>query len=128
MNEGDAVRALARTLVSAMESYDSAGVRECYAPDMRFWHNAFDTEMSGGEHIKLMEKHYFHRYLNPKYINSRIDLIEGGFVLQHILTARLADDGGEVRMPICVVARVKDGRITRIDEYLTMAPSRPAEI
>src|SRR5882757_6383496 len=123
MNEGDATRSVALKLVSAIENYNSTAMRECYAPDMRMWHNAFQLEMSGEEHIKLMERTYFHKYLNPKYINLRIDLFEGGFVQQHVLTARFAD-GSDVRMPICVVGRVKDGRITRINEYLTMAPSK----
>jgi ketosteroid isomerase-like protein len=127
MNNGEATRAVAMKLVSAIENYDSAGMRECYAPDMRMWHNAFQTEMSGEEHIKLMERTYFHRYLNPKYIDLRIDLFEGGFVQQHVLTARFAD-GTPVRMPICVVGRVKDGRITRIDEYLTMGSSKLSDV
>jgi ketosteroid isomerase-like protein len=127
MSEAEATRSVALKLVAAIENYDSAGLRECYAPDMRMWHNAFQSEMSGEEHIKLMERTYFHKYLNPKYINSRIDVFEGGFVQQHVLTARFAD-GSEVRMPICVVGRVKDGRITRIDEYLTMAPSKLSDV
>jgi hypothetical protein len=94
---------------------------------MRMWHNAFQVEMSGEEHIKLMERTYFHKYLNPKYINIRIELFEGGFVQQHILTAHFAG-GSEMSLPICVVGRVKDGRITRIDEYLTMGPSKLSDV
>jgi hypothetical protein len=123
----EARRAVALKLVAAIENYDSAAMRECYAPDMRMWHNAFQVEMSGEEHIGLMERTYWHKYLNPKYIDIRIDLFEGGFVQQHILTAHFAD-GTPVRMPICVVGRVKDGRITRIDEYLTMGPSKLGDV
>jgi limonene-1,2-epoxide hydrolase len=123
----EATRALALKVVSALENYDSALMRECYAPDMRMWHNAFQVEMSGEEHIKLLERTYFHKYLNPKYINIRIELFEGGFVQQHILTAHFAG-GSEMRLPICVVGRVKDGRITRIDEYLTMGPTKLSDV
>ncbi len=79
MIDGEATRAVALKLVSAIENYDSALMRECYAPDMRMWDNAFQVEMSGEEHIKLMERTYFHRYLNPKYIDVRIELFKGGF-------------------------------------------------
>jgi hypothetical protein len=48
-------------------------------------------------------------------------------VQQHILTARFAG-GSEMRLPIRVVGRVKDGRITRIDEYLTLGPSKLSDV
>lgn len=127
MSNDEATRSVALKLVSAIENYDSALMRQCYAPDMRMWHNAFQEEMSGEEHIKLMERTYFHKYLNPKYIDIRIDLFNGGFVQQHVLTAHFAN-GAEVRLPICVVGYVKDGRITRINEYLTMGPSKLSEV
>ena len=127
MIDREATRAVALKLISAIENYDSALMRECYAPDMRMWHNVYQVEMSGEDHIKQMERAYFHKYLNPKYINIRIDTFEGGFVQQHILTARFVD-GTPVRMPICVVGRVKDGRITRIEEYLTMGPTKLSDV
>jgi hypothetical protein len=127
MNNDEAMRSVAMRWVVSIENYDSAGMRDCYAPGMRIWHNAFQEEMSGEEHIKLMERSYFHKYLNPKSINLRIDLFKGGFVLQHILTAHLAD-GSEIRMPICAVGRVKNGRITRIHLYLTMAASKLSDL
>ena len=124
MREADTVRGIALKLAAAMERHDSQAVRECYAPDMRFWINTYQVELSGEEHIRLMEKLYFPHYLNPKYVRSRIDLIDGGYVQQHILTARLAADGSDVYMPICAVGRVREGLITRIDEYITMAPGK----
>jgi len=128
MSIGTATREVALGLAAAMENHDSNAVRKCYAPDMRFWLNIFQVELSGEEHIRLMEKLYFPHYLNPKYIRTRIDLIEGGYVQQHILTARLADNGSDVYMPICAVGRVRDGLITRIDEYVTMAPGKLPEL
>jgi ketosteroid isomerase-like protein len=127
MTQAEATRAVALKLVAAIENYDSAAMRECYAPDMRMWHNVFQVEMSGEAHIRQMEQTYFHTYLNPKYIDIRIDVFEGGFVQQHILTANFAD-GTPIRMPICVVGRVKDGRITRIEEYLTMGPMKLSDL
>ena len=127
MKDHETTREVALKLVAAIENYDSAAMRECYAPDMRMWHNAFQVEMSGEEHVKLMERTYFHNYLEPKYLDVRIEVFEGGFVQQHVLSAHFAD-GTQVRMPICVVGRVRDGRITRIDEYLTMGPSKLSDI
>jgi ketosteroid isomerase-like protein len=127
MKDHEATRAVALKLVAAIENYDSAAMRECYAPDMRMWHNAFQVEMSGEEHVKLMERTYFHKYLEPKYLDVHIEVFKGGFVQQHVLTAHFAD-GTQVRMPICVVGRVRDGRITRIDEYLTMGPGKLSDV
>lgn len=104
---------------SALERGDSATIAQCYAPDMRIWNNAQQVEMTGAEHIAGLESFFFPSYLNRVYENRRTDLLADGFVRQQVLSATLG--GAAVRIPMCLVCKVADGRITRIDEYLTLS-------
>jgi ketosteroid isomerase-like protein len=115
---------LANKFFAALERGDSQAIAECYGPEMLVWNNILQVDLPGKAHIAALEVHFFGRYLQRKYIEARTDLMEGGFVRQQVLTASL--DGQPVRMPICLVCRVSQGQLTRIDEYLTVAA--PAEI
>lgn len=118
MTKDDEYRALGEAFFSALERGDSATIAKCYAPDMHIWNNVQQAEMTGAQHISGLEALFFPHYLNRKYENQRTDLLADGFVRQQVLTATL--DGQPVRIPMCLVCRVKDGRIHRIDEYLTL--------
>ncbi len=50
----------------------------------------------------------------------RIEALKDGYVQQHILEATLPD-GTPWAMPACVVIRLENGLITRLDEYLDSA-------
>jgi len=52
-----------------------------------------------------------------RYEVKRRDAIPGGFLQEHVLHGT-APDGSTVAMPACIVAKVADGRITRMHEYL----------
>jgi ketosteroid isomerase-like protein len=112
-------RALAEEFFSALERGDDTTIAKCYASDMRIWNNAQQVEMSGAEHIAGLQGFFFPRYLNRVYEDRRTDLLADGFVRQQVLAATL--DGKPVRIPMCLVCRVTDGRISRIDEYLTLS-------
>jgi ketosteroid isomerase-like protein len=115
---------LANKFFAALERGDSRAIAECYGPGMLVWNNVLQRDLPGKAHIAALEAHFFGRYLQRKYIDPRTDLMEGGFVRQQVLTASL--DGQPVHMPICLVCRVSNGQLIRIDEYLTIAA--PAEI
>jgi ketosteroid isomerase-like protein len=112
-------RALDEAFFSALERGDSAAIAKCYAPDMRIWNNAQQVEMTGAEHIAGLEGYFFPLYLQRVYESPRTDLLADGFVRQQVLTATL--NGKAVRIPMCLICRVTDGRISRIDEYLTLS-------
>jgi ketosteroid isomerase-like protein len=42
-------------------------------------------------------------------------------VQQHVLRGTRALDGVRVALPACIVCAVKDGKITRLDEYFDSA-------
>ena len=116
--------ALADKFFAALERGDSHAIAECYGPGMLVWNNVMQRDMTGQAHIAALEAYFFGRYFNRKYIETRTDLMDGGFVRQQVLTASL--EGQAIHMPLCLICRVNEGRLIRIDEYLTIAA--PAEI
>lgn len=119
MSKDDEYRALDQAFFSALERGDSATIAKCYAPNMRIWNNAQQVEMTGAQHIAGLEAFFFPSYQNRVYENKRTDLLADGFVRQQVLVATM--NGEPVRIPMCLVCRVTNGQISRIDEYLTLS-------
>lgn len=103
---------------SALERGDLATIKALYSPDTRVWHNFDQLEYDGGEHLRLLETFFFVHYHDRRYVDVRLDLLPDGIVRQHTLVAKLAD-GTPVKMLIVIFCRVRDGHITRVDEYIT---------
>ena len=55
-----------------------------------------------------------------EYVVSHLDALPDGFVQQHVLRATLPN-GATWELPACVIVRVRDGQIVRLDEYLDSA-------
>ncbi|NIJ09282.1 ketosteroid isomerase-like protein [Sphingomonas vulcanisoli] len=119
MTETEEYLRLDEAFFSALERGDSATIAQCYGQQMRIWNNAQQVEMTGAEHIAGLEAFFFPRFLNRVYENKRTDLLSDGFVRQQVLSATF--DGEPVRIPMCLICRVTEGRISRIDEYLTLS-------
>jgi ketosteroid isomerase-like protein len=58
-----------------------------------------------------------------KYEVERLEEIAGGYLQQHVLRM-VSRKGKELAMPACLVVRVEDGKITRLEEYLDPTPTR----
>lgn len=112
---------LAERFVGAIQSGDTATVRACYAPDAKLWHNNDGLEQTVDQNMKVLD--WFIRTLPDRnYRLVRREALPDGFMQQHVLEATLPD-GTKWAMDACVVCRVKDGVITRLDEYLDSAKS-----
>lgn len=112
------VLALAERFFRAVESGDIEAIRSIYAPDARIWHNNDRLDQTVDENLRVLgwvAKHL----TNRRYNVQRRVAIPGGFMQQHVLEAETA--GGPFSMPACIVCEVKDGRITRLEEYLDSA-------
>lgn len=53
---------------------------ECYGLGMMVWINVYVNEIFGVYYIVGLEEYFFGIYIDWKYIDWCIDLIEGGFV------------------------------------------------
>jgi uncharacterized protein len=110
---------LAERFVGAIQSGDVETVRACYAPDAKLWHNTDGIEQTVDQNMKVLG--WFIRKLpNRTYRILRREALSDGFMQQHVLEATLPD-GTDFKMSACVITRVQNGVITRLDEYLDSA-------
>jgi ketosteroid isomerase-like protein len=107
--------AIAKRLFDAIESGDLDVVDQCYAPDVIVWHNTDGIEQTRAESVDSIRRLHS-RVRELRFENRRLKGFEGGFVQQHDV-AGAAGDGLRVTMPAVVVGAIRDGRISRIDEY-----------
>lgn len=105
--------------IDALERGDGEAARTFYAPDAKLWHNFDDYEQSVDENLKTLA--WMHRKLPVRrYRLVRREVLSDGWLQQHVVEAELPD-GRPFRMSACCVIKMKDGLITRLDEYLDPA-------
>ena len=110
---------LAERLFKAIEAGDIEAVKEIYAPDAEIWHNTDNLVQSPADNARTLTWITTH-LRDMAYTEVRRVATEDGFVQQHVLV--LTNRRGErVEIPACIVVRIADGRITRLDEYLDSA-------
>lgn len=113
--------AFAERFVNAIQTGDTATVRACYAPDAKLWHNTDNIEQTPDQNMKVLE--WFIRTLPDRnYRVIRREALPDGFLQQHVLEATLPD-GTKWAMDACVVVKIENGVITRLDEYMDSARS-----
>lgn len=106
-------------LFSAIMRGDVDAVRGIYAPDAVIWHNNDQVEQSPDENLRTL------RWVTTNVKELRYeDMVRHGtptgFVQQHVLRG-IAPNGKALELPACIVCEVKEGRITRLSEYLDSA-------
>ena len=116
----EAMRALAKRFFDCMEAGDVDGLVACYAPDAKIWHNTDGLEQTPAENARTL-KGMVTRIVERVYDNRRLEVFPTGFVQQHVLRGVRKQDGVAVALAACIVCQVKDGRITRLDEYFDSA-------
>ncbi|GAA3278650.1 nuclear transport factor 2 family protein [Dactylosporangium vinaceum] len=109
--------ALAERLVAAIDANDLDALRnEVYTPDIVVWHNDDQHEQRVDENLKVLN--WLHRKVAGKRYEDVVrHTTPTGYVEQHVLRGT-APNGTELEIHACLVVRVRDGRIARIDEYL----------
>ena len=119
MDESKEILSLAKSFFDGLEQGDISILRRVYAPDVEIWHNT-DGLVQTLEENETTLKGFVSRISDRKYSERRIDAFPGGFVQQHVLTG-VRKDGEKVSLPACIVCQVKNGKITRLDEYFDSA-------
>jgi len=109
----------AEKFVNAIEKGDVATVRASYWPDAKIWHNTDNVEQTIDQNVAILE--WFIRTLPDRHYRIvRREALADGFLQQHVLEATLPN-GEKWSMDACCVIRMKDGKITRLDEYIDSA-------
>ena len=104
---------------AALEAGDIDTLREIYAPDAVIWHNDDLAEQPVGENLKVLQG--LHRVVSGlRYDIVRRAPAPDGVLQQHVLRGRLPN-GTEVALHAAMYLQVRDGHITRIEEYLDSA-------
>ncbi|MET0273679.1 MAG: nuclear transport factor 2 family protein [Phenylobacterium sp.] len=106
---------LAKGFFDAVERGDIEHVYGSYAPGAAIWHNTDGLEQSPEDNAETL-KGMVLRIPKRTYSQRRVNVFPGGFVQQHVLLG-VRKDGVTVELPCCIVCQVKDGKITRLDEY-----------
>ena len=115
----EAIRQLAESFFNAIERGDLEAIHAIYAPDAIIWHNTDGASVTADENLETLES-FIRNVPERHYTRRRLDVFEAGFVEQHVLKAKLAN-GKDVSLSACVVCKVREGRITRLDEYFDSA-------
>ena len=109
----------ADSFIAALESGDTEAVRAFYAPDATIWHNNDDRDQDVDRNLRSLD--WFARKLpDRRYRVTSREALKDGFLQQHVLEATLPD-GTPWRLLACVVIRIRDGKIVRLEEYLDSA-------
>ncbi|MES2290361.1 MAG: nuclear transport factor 2 family protein [Pseudomonadota bacterium] len=112
----------AERFVGAIQTGDVEAVRACYAPDAKLWHNTDDIEQTVDQNMAVLA--WFIKTLPDRFYRVLYRAaVKDGFVQQHILEATLPD-GTKWKMFACVVVRIENGVIVRLDEYLDSAQAK----
>ena len=110
---------LARHFMTVLEEGDVDKARACLQPDAKVWHNFDDVEQTVDENMALLAW-MTRKSQSRAYEITRLEEIPAGYLQQHILTIENMQ-GETMRMHACVLVRVRDGLIERIEEYLDPA-------
>ena len=122
MQSAQEILKFAEHYVSAIERGDVSAVRACYAPDAKLWHNTDGLEQTLEDSMKVLGW-MVKTLTDRRYRIVRREALSDGFLQQHVLEATLPS-GDTFRMSACCVVRMKDGVITRTDEYLDSAATK----
>ena len=109
------IRDLCERFFDAYEAKRADVLDEIYSDDCIIWHNVFGKDTTRDDNLDAMRKDVGQR--RRTYNDRIVNTFNDGFVIQYSLNG-VMHSGHRGSMPICIVGRVRDGKITRIDEYM----------
>jgi uncharacterized protein len=115
-----ATRALAAEFMAAVRAGDAERLRSVYSADVAIWHTFDGVEQNSEQNIRTLL--WMHRHVSGlRYEEIRVSATEDGFVQQHVMRA----DEPAFEAPCMLRAWCATGRITRLEEYVDSAHTRP---
>lgn len=110
------IRRLCHAFFDAYQDQRVDIVEQLYAPDCIIWHNCFRRETTGAENVAKLPASYGGQRRRT-YNDRRINTFHDGFVIQYTLNG-VHHNGHRGALSVCIVARCRNGLISRIDEYI----------
>lgn len=115
MTEGE-IRDLCNRFFDAYQDKRTDVLDEVLADDCIIWHNVFGRDTTKADNLSKYHDSY-RGQRRRTYDDRQINVFHDGFVIQYQLGG-VMENGHRGSMPIAIVGRVRDGKITRIDEYM----------
>ncbi len=108
---------IAEQFTAAFKALDADAFGALYADDVVVWHNTDMQSQTKAENLAsvtaILSNAACASY--DSIVRTRTDL---GFVQQHIVNLQLKDGRRIPPIAACLVFRIEDGLISRLDEYL----------
>lgn len=111
---------VADALAAAIAARDADAIRAIYADDIGVWHAATAQTQNKAENSGLLAA-LFQITSRLSYDEVRRHPIAGGLVEQHVLNGEFSDGTPMPSLHVSIFIYVKDGLITRIEEYFNSA-------
>jgi ketosteroid isomerase-like protein len=111
---------LAKRFIDAVEAGDIETVGSIYAAEAEIWHNNGQRTESRDQNLATMRK-FIGFAPTRHYTKRKITPFPDGFLHQHVIIAD-ATSGERIELAACIVCKVVDGKITRLEEYIDSAP------
>lgn len=115
-DDSNALETAAR-LFAAIESKNVDAVADIYADDIEVWHNFSNRCQDKATNLETLAGLCASVERITYNVEERLLLPDGRVLQRHVLRAVPAD-ADSVSIPACILIRVQNGRICRIDEYL----------
>ncbi len=103
----------------SMQPCDTGMLRDCLTEDAIVWHS-FDRKAMRPDDVAKTWEGMATAYPERGVTDVRRQQTSTGYVQQHLFVVR-AKDGVRKAWPVCIVVRVQDGRIARLDEYIDLS-------
>jgi ketosteroid isomerase-like protein len=108
--------ALAVRMFAAVAAGDKDELLRTHAADCVVWHSFDEREVDLDTVFKILGA-LADNLKDVRFENQRRQALPDGFLQQHVITGTLSN-GDALRMPSCMIIRVSDGQVTRVEEYI----------
>jgi uncharacterized protein len=115
-----ATEKLASDFIAGIVAGDAEAVAACCAPDVVVWHNNDNLEVPLDKVLPIL-RWLYRNVSGLVYADVRRYAVAGGYVQQHVVRGTKSSNGYQLELPACLIVRVHNGLIVRLDEYLDSA-------
>lgn len=115
---------VAEAIFDAIERGDMETLASLWADDIEVWHSNDEVVQDKAQNLAVIAW-MVENTASVDYRDIVRDLTATGFVQRHTLSLAFAD-GRTADLPVAIFASVRDGQVTRIDEYIDGAKTAVA--